>query len=419
MAINTNYGAYQSYTSLLFNGTSSTAGTATKPDGTTKQTTAATTLRETVGVEVTLSPAALQALASYAASKTEDTEDAITAKMRAILDDIFISGVKEAQAAAKALPKDGDAVHKKIAQQATDYLSGKTDENPFAGKSLVDLASIVVDTTGRYTLNERRAAFTEFSFLDTSTLDKALSLETDAQKAAANAEMPKSNDPARIASAQAATSYVTAVTKDNPFAGKTRDELTAIIANDNGDYTINERRAAMAERSRIELVVRDGLSKTLDTTTRRAADNEKPPGTDQARSDRARQATRFTYGLSPNPFTGMMPAELNSILYDESKSYTTNERRAALAELTRLAEGGSSEEEGAQNTTDSLMSQFDPYGSQGAYSVLQMRSVLRAQNTSMFLGLLEAAGNGQSGFTGLLGGNSAGNSGSLSSMLGL
>lgn len=405
MAITTNYAAYNSYTARLYNGVGSAATIVAKPDGATTQTTAATTLRESAGVEVTLSPAALKALADVAAAHTADTEEAVTAKLRAVLSDIFIDSLNEAQSAGKAQPMDNDPAHKAVAQQATNYLAGETDANPFAGKSLDALAAIVIDASGRYTTNERRAAFTEFSFLDGQTLEAAITPKTAAAQAAANQETPKSGDLARIASAQAATAFATGAAKDNPFAGKTRDELTAIVANDTGDYTINERRAAMTERNRLEQVVRDGLSKTPDEAARRIAANEKPASSDPQRLDVARQATRFAYGLSPNPFTGLMPAELNNIIYDETKSYTTNERRAALAELTRLSKlDGADDAQSATptNPLDALVAQIDPFsGSDGAYSAMSMGSILRARNTATLLSLIGGeAGGGAGGSSG-------------------
>src|SRR5262245_58199348 len=111
MAISTNYSAYNSYASTLYNGVGSTASTQTKADGTTKQTTVATTLRESLSVEVSLSPAALQALAQYAAKKTDDTEEALTKKLRAVMSEIFIDSTDEARSADKARPKDTDAAH--------------------------------------------------------------------------------------------------------------------------------------------------------------------------------------------------------------------------------------------------------------------------------------------------------------------
>jgi hypothetical protein len=397
VTINTNYAS--GYASLLYAGGAS-APVTTGTDSTAKQTTVATTLRQSVGVEVTLSPAALQALAAQAATTTEDKQDPITAKLRNILDDIFLNSAQEAAAADKALPPDADAARRKAAQQATDFLADNAD-NPFKGKNSADLAAIVIDTDGKYTVNERRAAFTEFARLDNEKTVTALTLKTDADRKTADAEVPKSNDPARLASAKQATDFVNGKSK-NPFVGQTRDELTAIVANDTGDYTINERRAALAERSALEKTVRDQVTAMPTDDVRRQADRERPPNSDPASLDRARQATRFTYGLSPNPFAGLTWEELNSIVYDESKTYTLNERRAAGAELKQYLSDGTSTTPAGQTTQPGQTSQagtpsgmpegFDLYSAQGAYNLTQMRQMLQTQSTSMLVDLLNNTG---------------------------
>lgn len=401
MPISTHYTPYgQGYASALLNNGASTAVT-TGSGSTARQTTLATKLREEVAVEVTLSPSALQALATLATANTENTEAAITAKLKRVLDDIFLASTKEAGAANKAAPKD--AAQLKLHQQATDFLTGKAD-NPFAGKGQADLALIVVDPDGRYTINQRRAAFAEFARLDGERLTQELELSDDAARAAADAEVPPSGQAARIASAQKATQYL----KDeaeNPFAGKTRDELTAIVNNDNGDYTRNERLAALAERSLLEDAVRKGLAETPADAVRRQADREMPATSDPARLARAKQAMRFTYGLSPNPFAGLTREELNAIVYDEAKTYTLNERRAAYAQLSGTTPSSAKT---AQSLWPSLpgLNQLDPFASGGAYSVKSMQQIMSARNTSTLLGLMgqpAAESSGKGRLLGMLG----------------
>src|SRR3546814_4472011 len=90
---------------------------------------AATDLRQDVGVEVTLSPAALQLLAQQAAAaNTPDLEAQITEKMKQVLSAIFLDSAKEAGQADTALPPltgdaTADASRKAAAQQATDLRS--------------------------------------------------------------------------------------------------------------------------------------------------------------------------------------------------------------------------------------------------------------------------------------------------------
>lgn len=68
----------------------------------------------------------------------------------------------------------------------------------------------------------------------------------------ANAEVPNSDDPARLARAKQATVFCQKPSNDsaNPFLGLPREELTKIIYDDSGTYTINERSAALSEQQR-------------------------------------------------------------------------------------------------------------------------------------------------------------------------
>jgi hypothetical protein len=250
---------------------------------------------------------------------------------------------------------------------------------------------MVVDPNGQYTVNQRRAAFVEFTKLDDDRLSAELEI-TEAGRAAADAELPPSNKPERVASARQATAFLND-SAANPFAGRTRDELTAIIYNDTGDYTRNERLAALTERSRLEDEIRDTLGGTPGAAERRTADREVPASTDPARRERARQAMRFTYGLSPNPFDGLTREELNAIVFDESKTYTFNERRAAYAELSGTTPPTA---KATQKLWPSMpgMGQIDPFSSDGAYSLRSMQYILNSQNTSTLLGILSGASSG-------------------------
>lgn len=67
----------------------------------------------------------------------------------------------------------------------------------------------------------------------------------DAQhKAAAARQVPEPNDAASSASAQAANEYVDNPQGPNPFAGLSREQLSTIVNDESGTFTINERRAA-------------------------------------------------------------------------------------------------------------------------------------------------------------------------------
>lgn len=67
----------------------------------------------------------------------------------------------------------------------------------------------------------------------------------DAQhKSAAARQLPEPNDAASSASAQAANEYVDNPRGPNPFAGLSREQLSTIVNDESGTFTINEQRAA-------------------------------------------------------------------------------------------------------------------------------------------------------------------------------
>lgn len=65
---------------------------------------------------------------------------------------------------------------------------------------------------------------------------------------------------------------------------------------------------------------------------RQSYDQEVPDTNNPERLARAKQATAFTNGAGNNPFQGMSREQLDLIAYDDSGSFTMNERRAAWQE---------------------------------------------------------------------------------------
>ncbi|MFY0728459.1 hypothetical protein J1D76_06735 [Pseudomonas sp. NFX15] len=61
-------------------------------------------------------------------------------------------------------------------------------------------------------------------------------------------------------------------------------------------------------------------------------DTEVPDTNDPTLLARAEKATSYTRGLASNPFSGMSMDQLALITYDDSGTFTVNERRAALEE---------------------------------------------------------------------------------------
>ncbi|WP_455926407.1 hypothetical protein [Pseudomonas putida] len=64
-------------------------------------------------------------------------------------------------------------------------------------------------------------------------------------------------------------------------------------------------------------------------------DAELPTSGDTARLEQAKSATAFANGLANNPFAGMARDQLDLIAYDDSGSFTVNEKRAALYEAQK------------------------------------------------------------------------------------
>lgn len=65
---------------------------------------------------------------------------------------------------------------------------------------------------------------------------------------------------------------------------------------------------------------------------KKANDTEVTDTQDPKLLARAENATQFVNGRGKNPFAGMSSDQLSLIIYDDSGSFTTNERRAALSE---------------------------------------------------------------------------------------
>lgn len=403
------------YSSTIYPGMAKPAETSqtgsTSGSSTAKPVMAATDLRQDVGVEVTLSPAALQALAQQAAAATTvDEEEQITEKLKQALSAIFLDSAKKADEADKALPpltgdEAADAARKAAAQQASDFLDGKA-ANPFRGKSPAELAAVIIDKDGQYTVNERRAAYSEFARQDNARIMDELTPKSEFDKKVNDAEVPKSGTPERKEAAKKATEFLNGGGKvKNPMEGKTRDELTAIIANDTGDYTINERRAALAQRDKLEKDILTQLAKTPSFDEKMRYNNETIPGASTEAQIRQRAATRFVNGTdTANPFAGLSREELNAIVYDETKSYTTNERRAAFAELKQHLPASAIPADPAAKKTDktttdgSKTKANDPYNTQGAYNKYLLQQLQRANNTSYLLSLMGGGYGFGSGF---------------------
>ncbi|MND27715.1 MULTISPECIES: hypothetical protein [Pseudomonas] len=77
------------------------------------------------------------------------------------------------------------------------------------------------------------------------------------------------------------------------------------------------------------------LEGTNYTTNKSKYDSEVPDTDSATLLARAKSATQYTNGLGKNPFSGMPMDQLALITYDDSGTFTVNERRAALEESAK------------------------------------------------------------------------------------
>jgi len=75
--------------------------------------------------------------------------------------------------------------------------------------------------------------------------------------------------------------------------------------------------------------IRDRIGGANYTAAKEFYDAQKPDTDNVELLDRARHATDFINGTGSNPFRGLSRDQLSLITYDESGSFTVNERRAA------------------------------------------------------------------------------------------
>lgn len=87
--------------------------------------------------------------------------------------------------------------------------------------------------------------------LDITTSDLLAGTTYNNDKSNHDAEIPNTQDPTLLERARQATNYANG-SGNNPFSGMPRDQLELIIYDDSGNFTINERRAALYEESNQE-----------------------------------------------------------------------------------------------------------------------------------------------------------------------
>ena len=294
------------------------------------------------------------------------------------------------------VPDTNDPVLLARAKQATEFVNRSSnngkEKNPFAGLSREQLANIVYDDSGTYTVNERRAASMESDIQEeawrvkvcaqamdeynrtgkltnffSSVLDHfkglpsieqaqypkdyASDLETKISRDfnyRTNQAEGKDEDPKslieRLLSTMPEVAEQTQAT--NPGVAKTASEKTS--SSPQTISTLDRQLADSASRAeaRDKTLTRSELADKANSILNRIVgdsyyankalnDSEVPDTSDPELLARAKQATAYVNDASmgghsvKNPFSGLSREQLSNIIYDDSATYTVNERHAA------------------------------------------------------------------------------------------
>ena len=156
-------------------------------------------------------------------------------------------------------------VSSSASQITTQTLSAYREANKNAEKA--QAGSTVSGTSlNRSDVTVSKQAYTQAKFDSYETMDRnalkkrgieLLDQLSISGSKKANAEVPNSDDPVRLARAKQATAFICGLHGSNfeshaknPFAGLSSDDLSKIIYDDSGAYTINERSAALSEQQK-------------------------------------------------------------------------------------------------------------------------------------------------------------------------
>ncbi|EJM69128.1 hypothetical protein PMI29_02056 [Pseudomonas sp. GM49] len=122
--------------------------------------------------------------------------------------------------------------------------------------------------------------------------------------------------------------------------GNARDSSTvSTLASQLSEASVRaQARDARLTRTELSWMAKNTLNE-LDSdhyTANKSKHDSEVPDTDNAELlARAKSATKYTNGLGKNPFSGMPMDQLALITYDDSGTFTVNERRAALQESAK------------------------------------------------------------------------------------
>jgi hypothetical protein len=156
-------------------------------------------------------------------------------------------------AAAKQVDSTGGATE-------TPRVQGDVGTQSANTQTISTLARQLADSAARAEKRDSTLSRSELADTAKRLLGQISGDTYQANKKMHDSEAPNTKDPVLLARAKQATEFVNRSSNNgnekNPFAGLPREQLTNIIYDDSGIYTVNERRAAWMESSKQEEVWR-------------------------------------------------------------------------------------------------------------------------------------------------------------------
>lgn len=118
-----------------------------------------------------------------------------------------------------------------------------------SNEELSSLAQKLNAAADRASLRDGQMSRKELAALAAMIKEKIYGASYDFAKEIHDAQVPDTDDEEWLARARQATDFLNGK-GSNPFAGLSREQLSLIAYDESGDFTVNERRAAMDEASR-------------------------------------------------------------------------------------------------------------------------------------------------------------------------
>ncbi|MCI1007577.1 hypothetical protein [Herbaspirillum sp. C7C8] len=321
---------------------------------------------ETVATVSTLAQQISDAATRAAARDAKIGSSGLAAAATSIVDKLTGLSYQANKAANDAeVPNTDDPTLLARAKQATDSINGK-GANPFSGLSRDQLALIAYDEGGSFTVNERKAALDEAKNQESQwrqqTFAKAMSTYKGGEGANSRetgkqlldhlkslspieqAQYPQSYAVQLQVMAESGATYSAASPLDalkflsqlNKWATTPEvDGLPSVATADVGVLPKPDLAKFEADASlpRNELMAKyEKAVRSLPSM--RSADL--PISNDPDRLAQAMKATDYAWGNGPSPFTSLTRNEVVAIYYDDSGTYTRDERMAAVKQLNEI-----------------------------------------------------------------------------------